>query len=219
MDYLLEISEALQKGRTKRVKELIPAALEAGLSPDRILENGLLHGLSIVGEKFKRDEVFVPEVLIAAHVINVGTACLKPYMQDSVPMKPLGTVVLGTVKGDLHDIGKNLVRMMMECRGLEVIDLGVDVPPERFVQAVRETDCDVLACSALLTTTMGAMREVIARLQAAQLRSGLKIMIGGAPVSQAFCDNIGADVYTPDAVSAAEAALQLCAEKRGMAAE
>ena len=212
MNYLEEISQALQKGRTKLVKALIPEALENGLSPHEIVNDGLLHGISIVSEKFKLDEVFVPEVLIAAHVMKAGLNELKPYL-DREPAQIHGTVVIGTVQGDLHDIGKNMVGMLMECRGLQVIDLGVDVPAQRFVEAAIESRCDIVACSALLTTTMDAISQVIQALKDANIRSKVKVMVGGAPVSQAFCDAIGADVYTADAASAADKALELVRAK------
>lgn len=212
MDYLSEIAAALEAGRTKQIRLLIPAALEAGLEPLTILNEGLLHGMARVGAKFRRDEVFVPEVLIAAHAIKIGLAFLGPSLKlEKSEVK--GTVVLGTVQGDLHDIGKNMVRMLMECRGLRVIDLGVDVPAEQFVATAIAEKADIIACSALLTTTMEAMRAVIRKTQEAHIRHKVKIMIGGAPVSQAFCNSIGADAYTPDAVSAADKALALILNK------
>ena len=210
MSTLIEISEAMQKGRSKLVKTLVPQALEEGIPAQQILEEGLLAGMSIVGEKFKNNEVFVPEVLVAARAMNVGAELLKPYLSEA-GVQSKGKVVLGTVKGDLHDIGKNLVRMMFEGKGLEVIDLGVDVAPEAFVQAAIDNDCQIIACSALLTTTMTAMEEVVKAAQAAGIRDKIKVMVGGAPITQAFCDSIGADVYTADAASAAEKAVELLA--------
>lgn len=209
MSIVCQISEAMQKGRAKLVKELISAALEEGVSPKAILEDGLLAGMNIVGAKFKKNEVFVPEVLIAARAMNAGTAMLKPYLTAS-GAEPLGKACLGTVKGDLHDIGKNLVRMMMEGKGLKVIDLGVDVPVERFLDAARENHAQIIACSALLTTTMGEMRNIVEAVEDSELKGKVRVMIGGAPITQAYCDQIGADCYTPDAASAADAALQLC---------
>ena len=155
-----EISEALQKGRAKLVKTLVPQALEEGVPAQQILEEGLLAGMSIIGEKFKNNEVFVPEVLVAARAMNAGTELLKPHLA-AAGAESKGKVCLGTVKGDLHDIGKNLVRMMFEGKGLEVVDLGVDVAPETFVQAAIDNDCRIIACSALLTTTMPVMGEVV----------------------------------------------------------
>ena len=210
MSTLIEISEALQKGRAKLVKTLVPQALEEGIPAQQILEEGLLAGMSIIGEKFKNNEVFVPEVLVAARAMNVGAELLKPHLSEA-GVQSKGKVVLGTVKGDLHDIGKNLVRMMFEGKGLEVIDLGVDVAPEAFVQAAIDNDCRIIACSALLTTTMTAMEEVVNAAKAAGIREKVKIMVGGAPITDAFCQAIGADAYTADAASAAEKAVELLA--------
>ena len=210
MSILTDISEALQKGRAKQIKVLVPQALEEGIPAKQILEEGLLAGMSVIGEKFKNNEVFVPEVLVAARAMNVGTELLKPELAEA-GVSAKGKVCIGTVKGDLHDIGKNLVRMMFEGKGLEVIDLGVDVAPEAFVQAAVEHGCQIIACSALLTTTMPAMAEVVKAAQAAGIRDKVKIMIGGAPVTQEFCDSIGADAYTPDAAAAAEKAVALLA--------
>ena len=209
MSIVCQISEAMQKGRAKLVKELISAALEEGVSPKAILEDGLLAGMNIVGAKFKKNEVFVPEVLIAARAMNAGTAMLKPYLTAS-GAEPLGKACLGTVKGDLHDIGKNLVKMMMEGKGLEVVDLGTDVAPETYVQTAVEQGCQIICCSALLTTTMGMMEEVVKKAEEAGIRDKVKIMVGGAPVTEAFCEQIGADKYTADAASAADAAVALC---------
>lgn len=204
-EILLEISEKLQKGKTKDIKTLVPQALEAGVPATEILNDGLLAGMSIIGVKFKNNEVFVPEVLIAARAMKAGTEILKPYLV-SADAKPLGKVVLGTVRGDLHDIGKNLVKIMLEGKGLEVIDLGVDVAPEAFVSAAKENGANIIACSALLTTTMEEMKNVVDLCKAEGIRDNVKIMIGGAPITDAFCEEIGADKYTPDAASAAEAA-------------
>ncbi len=208
MSTLIEISEALQKGRAKQIKTLVPQALEEGIPAKQILEEGLLSGMSIIGEKFKNNEVFVPEVLVAARAMNVGAELLKSYLAED-GMQSKGKVVLGTVKGDLHDIGKNLVRMMFEGKGLEVIDLGVDVEPEAFVQAAIDNNCQIIACSALLTTTMGSMADVVAKAKDAGIRDKVKIMVGGAPITDAFCQSIGADAYTPDAATAAETAVKL----------
>lgn len=210
MSTLMEISEALQKGRAKQVKTLVPQALEEGIPAKQILEEGLLAGMSIIGEKFKNNEVFVPEVLVAARAMNTGAELLKPYLAEA-GVESKGKVCLGTVKGDLHDIGKNLVRMMMEGKGLEVIDLGVDVDAETFVQSAIDNDCQIIACSALLTTTMNAMEDVVNKVKEAGIREKVKIMVGGAPITDAFCKTIGADAYTPDAASAAEKAVELLA--------
>ena len=165
--------------------------------------------MSVVGEKFRKNEVFVPEVLIAARAMNAGVEILRPYLiAEGITTK--GTAVLGTVKGDLHDIGKNIVKMMLEGKGLEVVDLGVDVPAERFIEAAIERNANVICCSALLTTTMGEMKEVVEQCKVAGLRDKVKIMIGGAPITQAFCDEIGADYFTADGATAAEVALKIC---------
>ena len=206
-----ELSLQVQKGKVKMVKELVQQAINEGIPAQEILEKGLLAGMNVVGEKFKNNEVFVPEVLIAARAMNTGSAMLKPLLvQEGV--EPAGRVCVGTVKGDLHDIGKNLVKMMMESKGLEVIDLGTAVSPETFVQTAIEKDCPVIGCSALLTTTMGVMADVVKTVDAAGLRGKVKVMIGGAPVTQSFCDQIGADAYTADAATAAEVALRFCTE-------
>ena len=210
MSILNDISEAMQKGRAKQVKQLVPQALEEGVPAKQILEEGLLAGMDIVGKKFKANEIFVPEVLVAARAMNAGTELLKPYLSEA-GVESKGKVVLGTVKGDLHDIGKNLVRMMFEGKGLEVIDLGVDVAPETFVQAAIDNDCKIIACSALLTTTMPVMAEVVEKAKEAGIRDNVKIMIGGAPITDKFCETIGADAYTSDAASAASKAVELLA--------
>ena len=206
-EVLKEMSEFLQKGKAKEVQALVQQALDEGMDTMTILEEGLLAGMNIIGEKFKNNEIFVPEVLVSARALNKGTAILKAKMlEDGIEEK--GTVILGTVKGDLHDIGKNLVSMMMESKGLKVIDLGVDVPTENFINAAKENNADVIAMSALLTTTMNEMKAVVE--MARKECPDVKIMVGGAPVSKAFADSIGADAYNGDATSAAETALALC---------
>ena len=209
MSLLEDLSAALQAGRAPKVKEMVQQAIDEGISAKDILEQGLLDGMSVVGEKFKNNEIFVPEVLIAARAMNAGVAILKPYLVDA-GVESKGTAVIGTVKGDLHDIGKNLVKMMLEGRGLNGIDLGVDVSADQFVQAAIDNNADIICCSALLTTTMGEMKNVVETATAKGIRDKVKIMIGGAPVTQSFCDSIGADCYTADAASAADAALQFC---------
>ena len=201
MRILTEISENLQKGKAKIVKELVQQAIDKGIPVQQILDEGLLAGMSIIGEKFKNNEVFVPEVLVAARAMNMGAALLKPLMA-SAGVEAAGKVCIGTVKGDLHDIGKNLVKMMMEGKGLEVIDLGTDVAPETYVQTAIDQGCQIICCSALLTTTMGVMEEVVKKADETGIRSKVKIMVGGAPVTQTFCDQIGADCYTADAAVA-----------------
>jgi corrinoid protein of di/trimethylamine methyltransferase len=191
------------------VKELVQQALDAGVKPAEILDQGLLSGMSIVGERFKNNEVYVPEVLVAARAMNAGAQILKPHLIEA-GVQATGRVCIGTVCGDLHDIGKNLVKMMMEGKGLEVVDLGTDVSAETFVQTAIEQNCQVICCSALLTTTMPVMEAVVKAAEAAGIRNRVKIMIGGAPVSQEYCEKIGADCYTVDAASAADAAVAFC---------
>ena len=209
---LEDISAKLQAGKAKDVKALVQQAIDEGIPAKQILEEGLLSGMSVIGEKFKNNEVFVPEVLIAARAMNMGASLLKPLLAES-GVKATGKACIGTVKGDLHDIGKNLVKMMLEGKGLEVIDLGTDVSPEAFVKAAQEENCQIICCSALLTTTMGVMGEVVKAVTDAGLRDKVKIMIGGAPVTEAFCRQIGADAYTPDAASAADRAAAYCSEQ------
>ena len=206
---LHEISVQLQAGKAKIVKTLVQQAIDEGISAQTILEEGLLDGMNVIGEKFKNNEVFVPEVLVAARAMNMGAALLKPLMAQA-GVEAVGKVCIGTVKGDLHDIGKNLVKMMMEGKGLEVIDLGTDVPPETYVQTAINQGCQIICCSALLTTTMGMMEEVVKKTEEAGIHDKVKIMVGGAPVTQTFCDQIGADCYTADAASAADAAVSIC---------
>lgn len=206
MGVLQEISENLQKGRVKVVKELVQQAIDDGISPKDILDQGLLHGMGIIGAKFKNNEIFVPEVLIAARAMNGGAEILKPLLAEA-GVKAAGKVILGTVKGDLHDIGKNLVKMMMEGKGLEVVDLGVDVDADKFVEAAKEGNAQIIACSSLLTTTMSEMKSVVEAFEKAGIRGDVVIMVGGAPVTQSFCDSINADLYTADAASAADAAV------------
>ncbi len=208
MSILNEISENLQKGKAKVVKELVQQAVDEGIPVKQILDEGLLSGMGIIGVKFKNNEVFVPEVLVAARAMNMGAQVLKPLLVES-GVEAAGKVCLGTVKGDLHDIGKNLVKMMLEGKGLEVIDLGTDVPPEKFIETAQNENCDVICCSALLTTTMGVMQEVVDAAKTAGIRENVKIMVGGAPVNQNFCEQIGADYYTPDAATCAEVAIGL----------
>ncbi|MEA4888942.1 MAG: corrinoid protein [Clostridiaceae bacterium] len=206
MELLIKISEALQKGKAKDVKAMVQEAVDAGISAQQILNEGLLSGMNVIGVKFKNNEVYVPDVLIAARAMKAGTEILKPLLvADGV--KATGRVVIGTVKGDLHDIGKNLVGMMMEGQGLEVIDVGTDVSADRFIAAATENNAQIICCSALLTTTMGEMKAVVEAAVAAGIRDKVTIMVGGAPVNDAFAKSIGADIYTPDAASAAEAAV------------
>jgi corrinoid protein of di/trimethylamine methyltransferase len=212
MSTLDDISAFLQKGRANEVKANVQKALDEGASARSVLEDALMAGMNIIGGKFKRNEVYVPEVLIAARAMNAGLETLRPHLV-SAGVKSRGKVVIGTVKGDLHDIGKNLVRMMMEGKGLEVIDLGVNVSSDKFLAAVKEHKPDIVACSALLTTTMTEMKNVVESFISAGVRDTLTVMVGGAPVTDSFCKSIGADIYTADAASAAEAAVAACEKK------
>lgn len=212
MNILEEISTLLQQGRIPKVKELVNQALEDGIEPKKILDEGLLSGMNVVGEKFKNNQVFIPEVLIAARAMNAGVELLKPHLVAE-GLESKGTVVIGTVKGDLHDIGKNIVKMMIESKGLDVVDLGTDVDAKIFVQEAINHNADIICCSALLTTTMTEMKNVVKETVDAGIRDKVKIMVGGAPITQSFCDSIGADYYTPDAASASDIALKICQEK------
>lgn len=200
-----EMSVLLQRGKAKDLAALVSAELDEGVSPKEILTQGLIAGMSIVGEKFKRNEIFVPEVLISARAMNAALAVLKPALAAS-GVEPVGTAVICTVKGDLHDIGKNLVKMMIEGTGIRVVDLGVDCDAQKVIDGVKENNADIVCLSALLTTTMMYQKEIIDALKEAGLRDKVKVMVGGAPVTQAFADEIGADVYTPDAATAAQVA-------------
>ncbi len=209
-----EISGFLQKGRARNVKQLVEQALEEGIGPAEILNHGLLAGMGVIGEKFKNNELFVPEVLIAARALNAGLEVLRPKLMES-GVEAKGTAVIGTVKGDLHDIGKNIVRIMLEGHGIQVVDLGVDVAAEQFVEAALEHHAQLICCSALLTTTMGEMHRVVELVKERGLQDRIKVMVGGAPVTQSFCDAIGADAYAPDAASGADAAVKLLAKMAG----
>jgi len=213
MSNLQLISESVQKGRAKETVTYITEAIKEGVSASDILNNGLLDGMSKLGVRFKNNEVYVPDVLVAARALTKGLEELKPLM-ISEDIKPIGKVVLGTVKGDLHDIGKNLVKMMLIGNGFEVTDLGVDVSAESFVNAVKENEPDIVALSALLTTTMSQQGEVVNALKANGLREKVKIMVGGAPVTQTFCDEIGADAYAADAASSAALAKSFVIHKQ-----
>lgn len=206
---LMEIAENLQDGEAEEVRNLVEKAIEEGISAQQILDEGLLHGMGIVGEQFRINEIFVPEVLMSARAMNFGMEVLKPLLL-SEGVKKVGKVVIGTVKGDLHDIGKNLVKLMMEGRGLEVIDLGTDVSPTDFVAKAKEEKAQVIACSALLTTTMIKMEEVVEEVEARGLKEEIKVLVGGAPINQGFADRIGADGFAGDGATAAELAVQAC---------
>jgi len=206
---LEEISLQLQDGEAQEVKKLVKQAIEEGVPVQDILNKGLLEGMDVIGEQFKENIVFVPEVLLAARAMTQGMALLKPLLAEEGAVAT-GKVCLGTIKGDLHDIGKNLVKMMMESKGLEVVDLGTNVEPSAFVETAIKENCRIIGVSTLLTTTMVGMADVIKAAEAAGIRDRVKIMIGGAPVTAAFAAQIGADLYTPDATTAAEAAVEFC---------
>jgi len=202
------LAEAIIGGKKDQAEALTKQALEEGTPAQEILNNGLVAGMNVVGRKFKANEFYVPEVLIAARAMKSAMEHLKPALAKA-DVQPLARVALGTVKGDLHDIGKNLVSMMLEGAGFEINDLGVDVRPEKYVEAVQESKATIVALSALLTTTMPVMKDTIEALKAAGLRDRVKIMIGGAPVTQSFADEIGADGYAPDAASAVDKAKEI----------
>ncbi len=208
MSTISEISEFLQKGRAKNVKQLVTQAIEEGEDPKVILNDGLLNGMMSIGERFKKNEVFVPEVLVAARALNAGLTILEPKLIE-VGNEPVGKAIIGTVKGDLHDIGKNLVTMMLKGAGFEIFDIGVDVEADVFIDKAEEVGADIICMSALLTTTMPQMQVVIDALKEKGLRDKYIVMVGGAPVNQKFAEQIGADYYTEDAASCAEAARQV----------
>ena len=202
------MGQAILDGDADKVAELVEAALKEGVAPTEILNEGLVRGMNVVGDLFKRDELFVPEVIVSAKAMKRGTEMLQPL----IPRKKREAsklAILGTVKGDIHDIGKNLVKSMMEGAGFEVIDLGIDVPAETFVQKALELKPHIIAMSALLTTTMVYMKDVIEALQEAGIRDQVKILVGGAPITKAFAAEIGADGTAPDAVTAADLAKDL----------
>ena len=195
------IIKADEEGASSKIQELI----DQGVAPQEILDNGLIAGMDEVGERFRRSEFFIPEVLLSAQAMKAAMGLLEPHLKKT-QAKRLGKMVIGTVQGDLHDIGKFLVAIMVEGAGFEVVDLGSDVPPEKFVAAARDMEADIVGMSALLTTTMLSMQETIKQLDAAGLKERVKVLVGGAPVSQDFADRIGADGYAPDAVSAIDKA-------------
>jgi len=203
-----KISECVINGKADEVKELVQKAIDEGEDVEKILNEALIAGMDIVGEKFKKNEFYVPELLIAARAMKTGMEVLRPILVGK-GVKSSGKVVLGTVQGDLHDIGKNLVGMMLEGAGFEIIDLGIDVSSEKFVEAVKENNAHLVGLSALLTTTMPYMKDVIKAMEEAGLREKIKIMIGGAPITQDYADEIGADGYAPDAASAVDKAKEI----------
>ena len=205
MEILEQIAEQLIVGKADNVRELVQKAIDDGISPGDVLNNGMIAGMGVVGRRFKANEVYVPEVLIAARAMKAGSEILKPLLVES-GVEPLGKVVLGTVKGDLHDIGKNLVGMMLEGAGFEVLDEGVDLSVDRFITAAKDNSAEIIAASALLTTTMTGMKDLVEAVKASDIGDKVKVIIGGAPVTQAYCDEIGADGYAADAASAADLA-------------
>ena len=205
---ILALYNAILEGDADSTEVAVQIALDAGLEPGRILNEGMIAAMTEVGKRFEEGEYYVPEMLIAAHAMQAGLAILKPHLQKS-DVKSAGKIVIGTVKGDMHDIGKNLVSMMLEGVGFEVIDLGVDVPPEKFIDAVSAGGVQIVALSALLTTTMPNMKSIITAIQQAGLRDKVKIIVGGAPVTQEYANLIGADGYAADASRAARLALSL----------
>ena len=207
---LKELADAIIAGNRDRAREVTEQAIAEKTPPQQIINEGLIAGMSVVGAKFKNNEFYVPEVLIAARAMHASLDLLRPLIAEG-GIEPVGRVAIGTVKGDLHDIGKNLVAMMLEGAGYEVNDLGVDVKPEQFAEAVRDKGIQVLALSALLTTTMPAMADTINALKDAGVRDRVKVMIGGAPITQSYADEIGADGYAPDAASAVDTAQELLA--------
>lgn len=206
MSSIEAVSTAVQSGKSKKIAGIVQEALDAGCSPTDILNKGMIDAMSIVGEKFKNNEIFVPEMLVAARAMQKGVEVLKPLLAGD-NSTTVGKMIMGTVAGDLHDIGKNLVIMMMESTGFEVIDLGVDVPAEKFVSTLAQNpDVKIVAASALLTTTMPALKATVEALNACPDRNRVKVMVGGAPITEEFAKEIGADAYTEDAASAAQVA-------------
>jgi 5-methyltetrahydrofolate--homocysteine methyltransferase len=205
---LKELQSALERGDAPAVEKLTKEAIDEGVGAKEILDDALIAGMAVVGERFKNNEIYVPEVLIAARAMTTGMQVLEPLLVEA-GVKPVGTIAMGTVRGDLHDIGKNLVAMMMRGNGFKVVDLGIDVTPEQFIETAKAEDVDIIGMSALLTTTMPSMKATIEGLQKEGLLGKIKVMIGGAPVTQRYADEIGADGYAPDAGSAVDKAKTL----------
>lgn len=208
-----ELSLTVQKGNAKRTKELVQLALDENIHPEAILNEGLIAAMGEIGIKFKNNEIYVPEMLIAARAMNAGLQILEPILV-ATGVKPIGKAVIGTVKGDLHDIGKNLVKMMMKGAGIEIYDLGVDVSPESFLAKAEEVEADIVCLSALLTTTMPSIGETIKKFAVEGVREKYVFMIGGAPITNAFAKQVGADYYTADAATAAEVAKEVLLKKQ-----
>ncbi|MCD7833503.1 MAG: corrinoid protein [Lachnospiraceae bacterium] len=211
MSKITEVAELVEKGKAKLVGPAVQAALDEGCDPMDILNHGMIDTMTIVGNKFKNGEIFVPEMLVAARAMKKGVEVLKPHLASG-STGANGKVIIATVSGDLHDIGKNLVAMMIESAGFEVVDLGVDVSTDKVIEAYKENpDTKIICLSALLTTTMPAMKATVAALNESDFRSNIKVMVGGAPITQEFADEIGADGYSEDAASAASLAKSLVA--------
>lgn len=206
-----EVYDLVLRGKAKKVADAVNAALEEGCDPSALLNEGMIAAMDEVGARFKNGEIFVPEMLVAAKAMKNGVEILKPHLASGAA-GAAGKVIIGTVAGDLHDIGKNLVAMMLESAGFEIIDLGVDVAKEKFVEAYEQNpDTKIVCCSALLTTTMPALRDTVALLNNSAFRGNIKVMVGGAPISAEFAEEIGADAYTEDAASCAQKAKELVA--------
>jgi len=208
MDELKDLAEKVEKGKHLEAAEATRKSLDSGIQPYDVLVNGLQAGLAVVGERFKRNECFIPEVLLAARAMHSGMDILRPLLAES-GAKPIGKIVLGTVQDDLHDIGKNMVGMMLEGAGFHVVDMGVNVPVERFVEAVEKEEAGILGLSALLSTTMPNLKTVIERLEENGLRDKIKVLVGGAPVTEIYAMEIGADGFAPDAANAVDKAKEL----------
>lgn len=208
MKILDQIKNAVYEGLEDETPSMVQATVDKGTSPQAILDT-MMEAMEMVGEEFKNEEIYIPEVLCSCYAMQNGSEVLKPLLLEN-QQTATGIIVLGSVKGDMHDIGKNLVKMMFEGRGFKVVDIGIDVPEERFVEAAVKEKADIVACSALLTTTMPEIPKIVKAFEDAGVREQFKIMIGGAPITQDFCDKTGCDAFAKDAGSAAEAAVQIC---------
>ena len=208
MNLLDQIKNAVYEGLEDETSAMVQAAVDKGTSPQAILDT-MMEAMEMVGEEFKNEELYIPEVLCSCYAMQNGSEVLKPLLLEN-QQTATGIIVLGSVKGDMHDIGKNLVKMMFEGRGFKVVDIGIDVPEERFVEAAVQEKGDIVACSALLTTTMPEIPKIVKAFEDAGVREQFKIMIGGAPITQDFCDKTGCDAFAKDAGSAAETAVQIC---------
>ena len=218
MTLLEDISKSIEEGKIRRTKELVKLAVEGGTNPRTVLNEGLLNGLKAVGKRFDRNSGMVSDMLVSARAINESMDILRPMLLP-IGREPIGRGCIGTVRGDLHDVGKNIVKLMLESRGIEVIDLGVDVPPDAFVRAVTEDGCELVCCSALLSATVPEMQRVIRALRSAGVRDKVLVMVGGIPVTAAYARRIGADIYSADGFEAAEKAEAALLERRRMELE